>query len=435
VRKNTDELKARIETFFGEEKFLDNMPMYQHNTVEDFSQFVSEKVLWFKTYALQKNIGLTSSVEPGIYIVADRSSLNSIVNNLVENAIKYTPASGSIQVALAAGADTIRFSVHDTGCGIPAGLQKKIFDPYVRANPGSNNPGMGMGLSIASNCVKSLAGTITVHSQENQGSGFVVELPRYKGPITGTSIRYTPTNAPAGKPADAIGHNDKPYVMVVEDNTDMLLYLRDMLKPDYNVYVAGSATEALDKIKTIPILHLVVSDILMDGMDGIQLLKTVSQNPLYCHVPFLFLTASTTQQNIQTSYELGAVDYIQKPMDIAVLLIKVKAIIGNNKNRLTILAKDVSDYIINKNSKLYNTLENRSDTEQKEDRFEASCAHYGITGRQKEIILMLETGLSQKEIAHKLSISEKTVNKHNENIFNRTGARNRTEMLRKLFGE
>jgi signal transduction histidine kinase/DNA-binding NarL/FixJ family response regulator len=457
VRKSTDELMARIDHFFEEKIFPDTQLIYLHDQVTDFSQLVSYNISLFSGYAVQKNITVTARIEPDIYILADPNSLDSIVNNLVENAIRNTPASGVIWMALDAEGDNIYFSVRDSGCGISADMQKKISDPYARANLAGNSPGLGMGLPIVESCVKSLAGNITLHSDVNQGCAFLVKLPRHKGQAAITGMDATDTADTAGiiapvitpipvstatgatgamacleTPCDALLHGRKPFIMVVEGHMGQLLHLRDVLKADYNVYVACNGQEALGKIKTIPRLDLVILDMLMDNMDGIQLLRALLDDPLCRLIPFLFLTTSATLQNKETCYEQGAVDYVQKPVDTAILLMKVKAIVENY--RIQQITGKISDDLVN-DLKLNNLYTDWAGIKLKGEQLDANCRQYGITDREKEIILLLEGSGTLDEIAGQLRISPKAIRKHCKSIYHKVNVSNKPEMLRKLFGD
>jgi signal transduction histidine kinase/DNA-binding NarL/FixJ family response regulator len=440
VQSNVETLIRDVNTFFQEEKFLKGMSTYNHNQLANFSQSLASKLIPFKSYALQKNITLTWEIGEHIHIKADPHALNSIVSNLVENAIKYTPANGSITVRLTADRDKARFSVKDTGNGIPADMQKKIFDPYFRLNKTDDN-GMGMGLSIVDNCVKSLLGNIILNSKENEGSEFIVELSLFKigeDSVGDDENIFLESHGDMAEVEDATGDMDKQSVLVIEDDYGMLVFLRDSLKEHYNVYVARNGRIALDRLKDIELPDLIISDVMMDEMDGIEFLRTIYGDLNYRHVPFLFLTANTTTNSKNAGYELGAIDYIQKPFDIHDLLMQVESIITNNRKHLEYV-KDlaISNLKKSKPKKIKDKTVQLDIETLKQKRFEANCKHYNISDREKDILILLEKSLTRKEIGVNLFLAEKTVHKHFENIYRKVGVSNsnKLELIKKLYEE
>lgn len=431
VSENVDILNNDVNTFFKEEKFLSGLSTYNHSQVIDFSRFVADKINSFKLYATKKGITLSGKITNNISIKAAPEALHSIVNNLIENAIKFTSPDGLISVSLTTQGDKIFFSVTDTGCGIPQGLYKKVFDPYFQIDNNNSNSGAGIGLSIVENCVKSLSGKVLLRSQENEGSEFIIELHRYSADKNVIDNKETSGTDPLviSEIEDSVVDQSKPYILIIEDNRDMLLYLRDKLKVNYNVLLSENGMQALQKLKNIRTPDLIISDVMMQEMDGLEFLKTISQDTHYSHIPFLFLSANTTSHTKHVGYSLGAIDYIQKPFSIHDLLMKVEAIISNNLKQIDFL-KNLAFSNLNKvnNNK---TLAPAPPLTQQEI-FETNCTQYAITVREKEIIALIKQSLTYKEIGAKLYISEKTVHKHCENIFNKLKVNNKLDLLNKL---
>ena len=164
IKSNIEKLNADIVNCFNEERFLKGLlPVYNHGQVVDFTSLLTGKLTLFRQYAQNKKIALTEEIENNIIIKADPDAMDSIINNLIENAIKYTPEKGSIWVTLKTKNRQILFSVKDNGLGIPDDMQEKVFEPYFQVyREKLNRQGMGMGLSIVNNIVNSLNGEISL---------------------------------------------------------------------------------------------------------------------------------------------------------------------------------------------------------------------------------------------------------------------------------
>jgi signal transduction histidine kinase/DNA-binding NarL/FixJ family response regulator len=435
IKENIEILNNDVNIFFNEEMFLKGISPYHHDQIIHFSSFLSSKISAFKLYASKKDISLTEWIEEHIHIKADPEALHSIVNNLLENAIKYTPAKGSITVSLNIQSDKIVLSVKDTGYGIPENMYKKIFDPSFRINQNQTIKGMGMGLSILDNCVKSLSGKVMLKSEENIGSEFIVELIPHiltaNDHVIALDVSRSFTkNMQMEEIEDAIGNPGYPSILLIEDNRDMLQFIRNNLKVHYNVYVAGNGKIASFKLKNIPTLDLIISDVMMAEMNGLMFLKIISDNPIYSHIPFLFLTANTTHENKYSGYSLGAIDYVQKPFRMDDLLLKIEAIIGHDKRQRNYIKQIAFSNLnaLGASVKPSHDIQPGSGT----GKFDVNCSLYGITKRERDIIALIEKALTYKEISLKLFISEKTVQKHCENIFSKVNVSNKLELLKKL---
>jgi signal transduction histidine kinase/DNA-binding NarL/FixJ family response regulator len=434
IKSNIEKLNADIVNSFNEERFLKGLlPDYNYDQVVDFTNLLTGKLALFRQYASNKKITLTEEIEKDLYIKADPDALNSIINNLTENAIKYTPEGGSVKISLTKASDQIQFMVKDNGLGISEDLLEKIFEPYFRVNrENSYSQGMGMGLSIVNNIVKSLRGEVFVKSKETEGSEFTVYLKPYVILNTDTVTSYEPKtllkiNESNNKIEDAVSNNSMSSILIIEDNTEMLLYLRNKLKEMFNIYVAENGKKALLKLKTIQKPDLIISDVMMDEMDGFEFLKAISEDNSFHAIPLIFLTAKTTAANKLKGFNLGAVDYISKPFSISELMSKVSSIINFSHNQKKALLKSAVDAMVN--SLDSPKLENES----KMGKFDNNCYVFNITEREKEIIELIIDGLSYKEISQHLNLSENTLVKHRTNIFKKVDVNKKSELLSKLF--
>lgn len=431
IHENVGKLKADIINFFDIEKFnRGELPDYKHNSIINLSNLLYNKTCLFNIYAQKKKIYLNSKIEENIYLKADINAIHSIFNNLIENAVKNTPSDGIVSVSMESKEEKIVFTVSDSGCGIPEELKEKIFLPFFHISNGKDEDnGYGVGLAIVDNAVKSLEGSISINTSAKTGSVFHVELPRYflnsgdnindisfekKSPYTNKEIN------------DFIDIKNLETVMVIEDNHDLLKYLKEKLEKTYNVIVADNGKTALDKLKAhIP--ALIISDVMMDEMNGFEFLKTIKTDQNLKHIPVIFLTAKSTAIDRIEGLSLGAVDYMQKPFLIDELITKVDSILKTVKAQHNAVLNSAFDYI---NSKL-----GRSDDalETEARNLEKSCAMFKISHREKEIILLIKKGYSYKDISTELNISDKTVIKHSQNIFKKTSVNSKNELISKVF--
>jgi PAS domain S-box-containing protein len=288
----------------------------------------------------------------------DREMWEKIVLNLLSNAFKYT-LEGGITVRLNETKGSIILEVTDTGVGIPEKELSHIFERFHRvANAsGRTHEGTGIGLSLISELVKLHQGTITVSSIEGQGSTFSVTIPAghahlpegqvsaaaddtYNSVLSDAYIQEAAAiignhefNDPVGlsknidkKTTIAItGRAEKkPSVLLVDDNADMRIYVKRLLDPHYSVTTAANGKTALDKINQAA-HDLILSDIMMPEMDGVQLLKRIRENPVTAHIPVILLSARAGEEAKIAGYDEGADDYLIKPFAAKELLARVKA--------------------------------------------------------------------------------------------------------------
>lgn len=430
IKNNVEKLKNKIINFFNEEKFRKGLSPYSHNQILNFSILLSETLNSFNLYAAKKNITLTSKIVDNIYIKADPESLQSIINNLVENAIKFTPENGSIYVSLSSTLNKISFLVKDTGCGIKENMYKKIFEPYFQIYS-QTFQGVGIGLSIVNNCVNSLGGRITVKSQESVGSEFLVELNEHQltndDVIIDNMVKSIDTTVLNDIEDSVDEKSRKPSVLILEDNVDMLLYLRTKLKTHYNVYVAENGKKGLLKLQNVT-PDIIISDVMMSELDGINFYKSLIKIPSCAHIPIIFLTAKTSQESKIQALSIGAVDYIFKPFSLNELLYKIDSQLLLIRKQKEALLNAAINYMNASGIEI-----NDSKIDDDLSKFDKNCNIYNITQREKEIIILISEGFAYKEIGEKLNVSEKTIAKHKQNIFNKLSVSNKIELLNKLM--
>ncbi|MBN1697437.1 MAG: response regulator [Spirochaetales bacterium] len=334
MQENIHKLIRDMINFFDILKFEKGMNIYNHENIVDFSRFLTAKLRLFSSFFRKKNIALISDIAPSLYIKADPMSVDRILNNLLENAGKYTKKNGRICVKLHGDTTKVRFSVADTGIGIKEEQLEKIFLPYYQLSHKKRNiQGMGMGLAIINNIIGELKGIITVNSKPGEGSVFLVELPRCSVENTQTPCSdFVETGSGFFiLPGDEMPEKNRydksnPDLLLVEDNEELLYLMKKNMGHLFNIYSAGNGKEAIAVLEQNPTIQMIVSDIMMDEMNGFELLETVQQIQGFEEVPFIFITAKATIKERNFGIEKGAVDYIFKPFSINELAYKIQAL-------------------------------------------------------------------------------------------------------------
>jgi signal transduction histidine kinase/ligand-binding sensor domain-containing protein/CheY-like chemotaxis protein/AraC-like DNA-binding protein len=320
----------------------------------DLAILCKEVFLAFEHQAQVSNIQYTYTTPPDpVEIYSDREKLEIVIFNLLSNAFKYTPASGSITMELTGNADTATVSVKDTGYGIPPHVGDQLFERFyqVRHNTPAK-PGFGIGLYLVKHFINSLKGTIWYESEEGKGTAFYIRLLKGSRHIDEELIVYEQTAStgifqelveeeyPAQTPGMETNKvsglealvNEKKTILVVDDDRETVAYLSQFFAENFIVFTANNATEALKMAgKHIP--DIIISDINMEGVSGIEFCINIKEDPNLSHIPVVLLTGNSGQQARLEGLEGGADDYITKPFDKDLLLARVQNIL---KSRTTL---------------------------------------------------------------------------------------------------
>lgn len=292
----------------------------------------------FRSYAEQKKIEL--DFIPGdqdLILDYDPEKIMQIISNLLTNALKFTQNHGRVIVEIA-GIDKEKYKIRvsDNGPGIPEDHLQFIFDRFYRVN--ENSPGSGLGLALTMELVKLMNGSITVESIYGEGTEFAVELPvTFNAPLQEVpefnelKNRITENFSPLTK-TDTLPihnnclHNTKPSLLIVEDNRDVVGYLITFLEKEYNIIIAANGEEGINKaIEFIP--DIILSDIMMPVLDGIEMMKIVKSDFRTSHVPVVMLTAKADIASRIEGIEKGADAYLAKPFSKEELLVQLRSLI------------------------------------------------------------------------------------------------------------
>jgi DNA-binding NarL/FixJ family response regulator len=222
----------------------------------------------------------------------------------------------------------------------------------------------------------------------------------------------------SGSVPERAGLTVKPTILLVEDTLDMRNFLKSFLCAEYMVLEAANGHEALELYRANGEIDLVISDIMMPGMDGRQLHKLISEDPAFRHVPFLFITARASPLEKVDALSVGAIDYIYKPFHIEEVLSKIKSLLSLMEGHSSYLQKEMELRI---NNAIWGTSPQCAP--------KTSLDSFAFTKRETEVARLLIEGRRNKEIAETLNLSEHTVSHHVESIFRKSGMGNRLEFI------
>lgn len=279
-----------------------------------------------------------------IFMYADLYKVEHICYNLLSNALKYTDEGGNITVKAENFDGMVQICVEDTGKGIPKEDIKHIFDRFYQVQ-NSNKEGTGIGLAIVKSFTELQGGTVKVESVYGNGSKFIVTLPirvannnvplaikpnAMNEELIDNSIVTDISNENKKSRITSIQQIDKPRVLVIDDNADICAYATVLLNSEYDVIVASNGEEGLKKaIREVP--DIVVCDVMMPGMDGLECCKRLKNDGITSHIPIILLTAKTLDEYRVEGYMYGVDAYLTKPFSGMVLKARIKNLIENRK--------------------------------------------------------------------------------------------------------
>ncbi len=303
----------------------------------DIIAFIRETVFSFSDLSEKKGIELTFSADvQSLETIFDQDKLEKIMFNLLSNAFKFTPDRGKVSVAVSledrAGSNRVVIRVSDTGIGIPEDKLERIFDRFFQHDlPRTmTNQGSGIGLSITHEFVRISKGEIKVESKVGEGSQFTVWLPAPEIVSPPASKTTPPPVEVAAMPAVSEPEErttpSEHSLLLIEDNDDFRFYLKDNLKYAYRIYEAATGEAGWDLCLQVQ-PDLIVSDVMMPGMNGIELCQKIKSDERISHIPVILLTARNTEEQRLEGFETGADDYITKPFNFEILESRIRNLI------------------------------------------------------------------------------------------------------------
>ena len=387
MERNANQL-FRLVNQIMEFRKVENKKLKLQTSKGDLINFCREEVFSFKMLADKNKIDLFFECsEYSIEGFFDWDKIEKILNNLISNSINYTNEGGTIKVSLSIPVNEkrkqieeskeeyrfVRIVVEDTGIGIPQNQLALIFERFhqVKSYSKAGVKGSGIGLALTKSLIELHKGFISVESEKNKGSRFIVDLPlltdlkSYSQPVIGVDKIIN-----VGKPIEStlevieedekavMEHEDsKPKLLLVEDNPDMLEFISKALEDRYLIYKASDGVKGLKKaLKVIP--DLIISDVMMPNMDGIEFCKHIKSDEITDHIPVILLTARGSTDHVIQGLEVGADSYISKPFDMRHLEVRIQKLMAQRnalKEKFTkgSVKLDSQKVGINKTEKLF----------------------------------------------------------------------------------
>jgi signal transduction histidine kinase/DNA-binding response OmpR family regulator len=337
MQQNGNKLLKRINELL-ELSRLDAKRLKIEKSPVQITSFITQIIASYEGSASLKDIKIqfNNNINTDKVLHLDASKLEMIISNYLSNAIKFTPQKGTITVHLSKQHHQLQISVQDTGVGIPSDELENVFQRFYQVNSGDYHSGSGIGLSICKELAELQNGKVWVTSEVGKGSMFYLQLPfvetftnianiQEKEVKTISEIQEKTSNI---SPAEI----SKPQILVVEDNHDLRQYLQLILYDKYQVILAGNGKEALEKLATRN-PQLVVSDIMMPIMNGLELLKSIKRNDQLRHLPVILLTAQKHNDVKIEALRIGVDDYLTKPFKNDELIARVDNLVQNSQKR------------------------------------------------------------------------------------------------------
>ena len=285
------------------------------------------------------------SSEKEIFLLIDRNQFSKSIYNLISNACKFTPQHGVINIACEQFQHKVTISVSDNGAGIPQEELPNVFERFYQASNSTHGEGSGVGLSYVKEIVELHGGTITVKNNENStGCTFTIELDQKKsaGLILNNQHDELDENGmlktlSEDYPKDTLNNTletvdtaERNTILIVEDNPEMLHLLTEIFTPIYNVQTAKDGSEAIDLLK---MLHpdIILSDVMMTKVSGLELCTQIKNNYETCHIPVVLLTAQSLEANTVEGLQTGADDYITKPFNARLLIMRCNNLVNTRR--------------------------------------------------------------------------------------------------------
>lgn len=329
IHKNAGVLMDEINQLLEFRKLVGDMGVL-NLSYGNLSDLVREVCKSFQPYSL-KNITLAMALpSDDVKMRFDRDKMRRILLNLLSNAYKFNSENGTVLVSMdlvkEPGGDMVRLSVADTGIGIPDAGKERVFDRFYQEKNPTDMTGSGIGLNIVKEYVKLHGGTVTVTDNHPKGSVFVLLFPCVPAEETGSDT----LTVPAAEPTET-EEGKGPALLVVEDNDNFRRFLVECLQEHYAVVSAANGREALSVLEKMPV-NLVVSDVMMPKMDGLELCRRIKGDIRFSHIPVILLTAKTADNNIIQGLKEGSDDYITKPFNLDILLLRIAKLLEWSRN-------------------------------------------------------------------------------------------------------
>ncbi len=347
IRRNSNNLLRLINQLLDLSK-LDSGTMKMDLVQSDIIQYLRYLSESFYSMASEKKIGLTFSSDiPELVMDYDEVKIQHIMYNLLSNALKFTKPGGSVALLTSPlennGQPVLSLRVSDTGIGIPEDQLAHIFDRFYQADSSHTRKGegTGIGLTLTKELVEMMGGSIAVASSPGEGSTFTLLFPVRLGadtpkptqasPLAPTLLPDMATVADSGTAETSPVHlespdTDKPVLLLIEDNADVVMYIVSLLKKEYEIHTAPNGLLGIERaLEIIP--DIIISDVMLPEMDGYEVCETLKKDERTSHIPIILLTAKAAESDRITGLRMGADAYLMKPFNKEELFVRLEKLL------------------------------------------------------------------------------------------------------------
>lgn len=364
IKRHAEYLRKRINEIMELNRLEVNKGQVDQEPVQLYD-FLKVVIGNFESIAPEKNILFTFDyqMKKTAQILLDKNKFEHVIYNYLSNAFKYTPQNGRVKVSVTEVDNKLRLEVQDTGAGIPKADIPNLFDRFYQAENAQKAGSSGIGLALCREIADLLNGRVWAESEVGKGSRFYFEIPieevvgivpAAEVPATSEVYKHKQITEATRTAAAA---DTQPTILLVEDNPELQEYIQAILSEHYQVKTAENGAVALQllgidrgesgvksDLKTPPpsllTPDLIISDIMMPVMDGLELLETIKKTTAYRHIPMVMLTARQGMEAKLSALQLGVDDYITKPFDEDELLIRIQNLLHNQRERIAFLAQE-----------------------------------------------------------------------------------------------
>jgi DNA-binding NarL/FixJ family response regulator len=382
-------------------------------SIIDAGRAISVRLALVHELAARKSISVSVKMEPDLYCCVDPDALDALLNGVFS--------------------EVFESAADSTGVGINLKLSRDAAMLLeVRWEPGGGpaDPERGKRVAALGLHTEKAGGTIVLSEEPDGGACFRIALPIHTGHGDQNTDERKLSPRTGSFTAATDGAADKPAILLVDDNLRLLNILGEYLSGEFSVFTAVDGRTALERLERMPRPELVISDIMMENMDGFEFYDLFNRDPAFLGIPFIFLTAKTRKEDRLKGLARGAVDYIQKPFAFEELSAKALAIIRNRE------AQKESN-IVEVEKKLHTFLSAYAPGHEalEAEKLGEISGKYDLSRKEMEVLLLLGKGLENKEISSKLNISLSTAKKHILKIFAKCGVHTRVELVNLVFPE
>jgi len=328
IRKSTDRLINMCREIMNFRKLDKNKYQVEFHR-GNIAKFISDIAATFQGQAVEHNINLLTDIPKQIEADFDPGIMEKVMFNMISNALKFTPKNGKVHVITFVKDSYVHIIIKDTGYGISEDELPYVFDRFFRGKNDSLaiDQGSGIGLAFSKELIQLHGGKIQVNSKKGEGTAFQISLPKYHKKPEQNIENVSKANI---TPSQYIENGAENTVLLVEDNPELRAVIKDTLWKYFNVIEARDGDEGL-KLSKYHIPDIIISDILMPNMDGMEMCSYLKENPITQHIPIILLTAIDSQESSIRGFDTGADDYITKPFNENVLIARIQNLIDSRK--------------------------------------------------------------------------------------------------------